>query len=135
MTIPPSGNDSESIPYSGEYSGTDPFSEGIIDEDVIGPDVPRSPSDLPDMVKPTPSPASVADTEKQLIPEGIEAELSEGLSPDLFDKAKQLIDQYGAEEGLRRFREMDPDAARRFERGHPPQSPRRQGGDSGRDSP
>ena len=48
--------------------------------------------------------------------ESVEAKLSEGLSPDRFDKAQQLIDQYGTEEGLRRFREMDPEAARQFER-------------------
>ncbi len=39
----------------------------------------------------------------------------EGLSPARLDKAQQLIDQYGTEEGLRRLREMDPEAARRFE--------------------
>ncbi len=46
----------------------------------------------------------------------------EGLSSDRFDKAQQLIDQYGTEEGLRRFREMDPEAAQQFdqERRSPP---------------
>ena len=39
----------------------------------------------------------------------------EGVSPDRFDRAQQLIDQYGSEEGLHRLREMDPEAARRFE--------------------
>lgn len=43
-------------------------------------------------------------------------ESRDGLSPERFDKAQQLIDQYGAEEGLRRLREIDPDAARQFER-------------------
>ena len=44
------------------------------------------------------------------------------LSPTHLDKAQQLIDQYGTEEGLRRFREMDPEAARGFEleRRNPP---------------
>ena len=32
------------------------------------------------------------------------------------EQAKAFFDQYGTEEGLRRFREMDPDTARRFER-------------------
>ena len=45
-----------------------------------------------------------------------ETEAREGLSPERFDKARQLIDQYGSEEGLRRLREMDPEAARQFER-------------------
>ncbi len=43
----------------------------------------------------------------------------ERLSPDRFDtalKLLKLIDEYGTEEGLRRLREMDPDAAQRFER-------------------
>ena len=70
---------------------------------------------LPDMVKPTPSPQSMADIEKQLTPEGIEAKLSQGGSTDIFDKAQQLIDQYGTAEGLGRLRESDPEAARQFE--------------------
>ena len=48
--------------------------------------------------------------------ESIEAELSEGVSPERFSKAQQLIDQYGTEEGLRRLRESDPEAARQFQR-------------------
>ncbi len=55
----------------------------------------------------------------------------EGLSLEQREQAKQLFDEYGTAEGLRRLREMDPDAARRFERGHPPQSPRKQGEDRG----
>lgn len=39
----------------------------------------------------------------------------EGLLLERFDKGRQLIDQFGTEEGLRRFREMDPEAARQFE--------------------
>ena len=101
-----------------------------ISEDASGTpvrsDVPVSPSDLSDTVKPI-SPQSVEGIEKQLTPEGIESDLTKGLSADRFDKAQQLIDQYGTEEGLRRLREMDPEAARQFERGHPPQSPREQG--------
>ena len=101
------------------YSGTGTISEGAINEDTrdapVRSDVPVSPSDLPNMVKPTPSPPSVADLEKQFTPEGIEAELGEGLSLERFSKAQQLINQYGPEEGLRRFREADPEAARLFE--------------------
>ena len=63
----------------------------------------------------------IADIEKQFTPElpiteSVEAKLSERLSPDRFDKAQQLIDEYGTAEGLRRLREMDPEAARQFER-------------------
>lgn len=39
-----------------------------------------------------------------------------GLSPAQREEAKQLFDQYGTEEGLRRFRNTDPEAARQFER-------------------
>ncbi len=48
--------------------------------------------------------------------ESIKIQIEERLLPDRFDKAQQLIDQYGTEEGLRRLREMDPEAARQFER-------------------
>ena len=103
----------------GTYSAADPFSEESVNEDTSGApvrsDVPVSPSDLPSMVEPK-SPQSVADIEKQLTPQGIEAELSGELSTNPFDKAQQLIDEYGTTEGLRRLRESDPEAARRFER-------------------
>jgi hypothetical protein len=105
---------------SGSPPAADSVSERGSDEDVSGApvpsDLPISPSDPPDMVKPTPSPLNVADLEKLLTPEGIEAELSEGVSPERFNKAQQLIDQYGTEEGLRRLRESDSEAARQFER-------------------
>ena len=79
-------------------------------------DSPPSSSDLSRVVESTPSSQSVADIEKRLTPEGIERELSEGVSPERFSKAQQLIDQYGTEEGLRRLRESDPEAARQFQR-------------------
>lgn len=100
------------------YSEADAVSERIIDEDVVDSDVPFSPSELPGKSESTPSSPSVSDLEKQLAPVGIEAELTEGLSPERFDKAQQLVDQYGTVEGLRRLREVDPEAARRFEREH-----------------
>ena len=60
-----------------------------------------------------------APTAKAPVPtaaKGVEASGWEGLSPEQRDQAKQLFDQYGTKEGLRRFREMDPEAARQFER-------------------
>ena len=100
--------------------GADIVSEQGINEDTSGApvrsDVPLSPLDPPDMVKSTTPPPSTVDIEKQLTPKGIEAELSEGLSPERFNRAQQLIERYGREEGLRRLRESDPEAARRFER-------------------
>ena len=47
---------------------------------------------------------------------GVEARGWEGLSPEQRKQAKAFFDQYGTAEGLRRFREMDPEAARQFER-------------------
>ena len=109
--------------FGGDYSVTDPFSEGSINEDASGApvrsDVPASPSDLPDIVKPI-SPQSVTDIEKQLTPQEIASELIEGLPTNPADKAQKLIDQYGTVEGLRRLREVDPGAARQFERERSP---------------
>lgn len=48
--------------------------------------------------------------------ESVETTSDKLLSLERFNQARTLIDQHGTEEGLRRFREMDPDAARRFER-------------------
>ncbi len=101
---------SRPVPENASAGGTDEDASGATDR----PDVPISPSNHPDMVKPTPSPPSVADIEKQLTPQGIEAELNPEVS--LSRKVQQLIDQYGTEEGLRRLRESDPEAARQFER-------------------
>lgn len=49
-----------------------------------------------------------------------ETESQEKLSPKRFEKAQQFINQYGPEEGLRRLRKADPDAARQFERERKP---------------
>ena len=112
---------------NGDHSATDPFFEGSINEDASGApvrsDVHVSPSDSSNMVKPI-SPQNVADIKKQLTPQGIASELGEGVSPERFDKAQKLIDQYGTTEGLRRLREVDPEAARQFERGRSPKPPR-----------
>ena len=43
-----------------------------------------------------------------------------GLSKKQREQAKQFFDKHGTEEGLRRFRESDPEAARRFEQRHRP---------------
>ena len=96
---------------SSESMPPDRFDDSYPDE-IPTQQEPRTPERVP----PIDFPTSVADLEKQLASGGIEAELSEELSPERFDKVQQLIDQYGSEEGLRRFREMDPEAARRFER-------------------
>lgn len=89
-----------------------------------------SPKALPGMVDPKPLspseqgleesktpnlPKNIKDLQKQFTQEGFEAELSEGLESDPVNKAQQLIDQFGSEEGLRRLREIDLETARRFE--------------------
>ena len=61
----------------------------------------------PETKPPVDFPTTPADLEKQLTPEGIEAELTEGISPDRFDKKQQSIDQLGTEEGLRRPKEIN----------------------------
>ncbi len=103
----------------GESVETDSLSAGDFDnsfpDDLLPSDTESYEFDKPNL------PQSVADLEKQLTPElptteSIETQLKEQLSPERFSKAQQLIDEYGTEEGLRRLRESDPDAARRFER-------------------
>ena len=47
---------------------------------------------------------------------GVEARGWEGLSLKQREEAKAFFDEYGTEEGLRRLRASDPDAARQFER-------------------
>ena len=93
-----------------------PDSSGLADDidNSFPDDVPPSDTTSYEFEKPN-LPQSIADIEKQFSLEGIEAELSEGLSPERFNNAQQLIDQYGWEEGLRRLRESDPEAARQFE--------------------
>ena len=104
---------------SERYSAADFINGQESHDDIRGApirsDVPRAPSDLSNVVESTPSPPNIADLEKRLTPEGVEAKLEGLVSPDRFDKAQQLIDQYGTEEGLRRLRESDPEAAQQFE--------------------
>ena len=114
--LPPSVlGGSESVSAAG-YSGGSNFSEGVLNTDTAS-EAPVSPSDLPDMVKPTPSRRmeTGGDVTHQT-PPSASAIMGEGISLDSYDTAKQLFDRYGPEEGLSRLREMDPYAAERFER-------------------
>ena len=54
----------------------------------------------------TPAPAAA---------KGVEADGWVGLSSEQRERAKRLFDEYGTTEGLRRLKESDPEAARRFE--------------------
>ena len=107
---------------SGEYRAEAPVSDGELSEDTqrapVPADVPRSPSNLSGVLES--SHHSITSGEKTKTPtpptaESIETQLREQLSPKRFNQVQQLIKQYGTEEGLRRLREMDPEAARRFE--------------------
>ena len=104
---------------AGGYSEGSNFFDDVLNTDTapIGSEAPVSPSDLPDMVKPTPSRRmeTGGDVTHQT-PPSASAIMGEGISLDSYDTAKQLFDRYGTEEGLRRLREMDPYAAERFER-------------------
>ena len=108
---------------SGDHQAEAPVSDGGISEDTwrapVPADVPRSPSNLSDMLEPSHhSITSGAETKTPSPPtaESIETQLREQLSAERLDKAQQFIDQYGTEEGLRRLRESDPEAAQQFER-------------------
>ena len=86
-----------------------------------------SDNSLADALEKPKLPESMVTAEKQLTPAEIEAELSKGVSPERFDKAQELFDQYSIEERLRRLRELresDPDAARQFERERSPKPAR-----------
>ncbi len=119
---------------SGEHRAEIPVPNGGLSEAArsasVGSEAPVSPSGSSNMVKPN-FPQSIADIEKQFSPEGIEAKLTEGLPTAPADKAQQLIDQYGTEGGVRRFKEMGPDAAERFERERPPEPSRESPKDDG----
>ena len=105
---------SESV-SAGGYSGGSNFSEGVLNTDTapVGSEAPVSASFQPE----TPSRRGETGGEftHQTPPPSASAIIGEGLSLDSFDKAQQLIDQYGTVEGLRRLRETDPDAVRQFE--------------------
>ena len=116
--VPPSGGDVERFSRGETDTIFDVASEQapLADFDNLFPDNgPPSDKASDEFEKPN-LPQSAADLEKQFSPEGIEVKLTKGIPTDPADKAQQLIDQYGTAEGLRRLREMDPDAARRFER-------------------
>ncbi len=74
----------------------------------------KAPRRSDDSQSQTSTPPSEAVSDAQKMPASSTVSHEE-LSRETFDKAQELIDEYGTEEGLRRLREMDPDAARRFE--------------------
>ena len=77
---------------------------GVDTSSYLSEPVPQGKTERHSPVPSAPEPVSSQETSDQ-----------ERVSPERFDKAQQLIDQYGTEEGLRRFREMDPEAARQYE--------------------
>ena len=120
------------VPPSGDGGEIEGFSSGEIDtaldsaseQSPLADDFDNS---LADNFEKPKLPESMVTAEKQLTPAEIEAELSKGVSPERFDKAQELFDQYSIEERLRRLRELresDPDAARQFERERSPKPAR-----------
>ena len=113
---PQLGNDE--IGSGAAHSATDRVDERVGHDNVRGApvrsDLPHFPADLSRVVEPVPQ--NIADLQKRLTPEGVEAKLEQSVSPDRFDEMRRLIKQYGTEEGVRRFREVDPEAAQQFQR-------------------
>ena len=105
---------SESVSADG-YSGVSNFSEGGNTDTAS--EAPVSASFLPEIVESMPSRQSEigGDVSNKMPTPPIFESIGEQLSPERLDKARQLIDEYGTEEGLRRLRASDPEAARRFE--------------------
>ena len=120
------------VPPSGDGGEIEGFSSGEIDTagnsaSEQSPLADDSDNLLADALEKPKLPESMVAPEKQLTPAEIEAELSKGVSPERFDKAQELFDQYSIEERLRRLRELresDPDAARQFERERSPKPAR-----------
>ena len=102
--------------YDRNDSGADTIDDATAAQ--VQSDMPISPSDLSSVVELSRRDELGAEPPQPSAPpsvEQIEARLKQRLSPQQFGNAQQLIDQYGTEEGLRRLREMDPEAARQFE--------------------
>ena len=69
-----------------------------------------------------------ANLKKELIPEpptaeSVETQLSERFSPERLEKAREVLERYGPEEGMRRLREDDPEVAAHYERGRRDRNP------------
>ena len=123
-------NRRSTVGSGGQSDSRDPKSTILVSEEdlpldtnttPVRSDGPLFPFNQPGRVESMPSRRSeiVSDAPKTpALPtaQSLETQLRDGLSPERFSKAQQLIDQYGTEEGLRRLRQTDPDAARQFER-------------------
>ena len=83
---------------SGEYRAETPGSDGGISEDI-------SKTPVREEASPVTSDSSALRREQRSVFPTDKAE----------NKVQQLIQQYGTEEGLRRLRESDPEAAQQFE--------------------
>ena len=116
------------IVSSGDSGETEGVSTGEIDTALDStseqsPLADDSDNSLADALEKPKLPESMVAPEKQLTPARTEAELTEGVSPKLVDKAHKRIDRYGTTERLRRLREAktNSETARQFE---PERSPK-----------
>ena len=126
VTIKPDAEYGHTLPESRSHIDDYGFWESVLadvetasDEKIDEP--PPTFKTVPELPISTPQDNRAPDVEKtvamedappmpeNLTPETAKAKLKERLSPEQFSKAQQLLDKYGAEEGLRQFREMSPE--------------------------
>ena len=114
-------------PFPSDASVPDSIASGSIDEDIDvlparsegTPVIPKSKTSvMSEHVHHEDGHAHETQTIKTPAPaaaKGVEADGWVGLSSEQRERAKRLFDEYGTTEGLRRLKESDPEAARRFE--------------------
>ena len=100
----------EEAPLPADFDA--PFEDDFIDQTEASKTVEFETSAFPE---------SEAELEAHFTPElpteeSIESAFSERLSPERLENAQQVLNEYGTEEGLRRRRETDPEAAKQLER-------------------
>ena len=111
LPIAQSQNDDKGF-WESVLADVEKASDESIDEPSPTPKVvPEQPKSTRQVNRTTDVENSVAVEESPLIPdnltsESVNAQLKERLTPEQFSKAQQLLDEYGAEEGLRKFREI-----------------------------
>lgn len=107
------------------HAGTVKFTPPYLEDRSVAPPFSERDGGFEDIGSPT---------TRSEVPSVIETPGWEGLSPARRAQAEQFLYQYGTEVGLRRLREIDPEAARQFER-HSLVSPRKQEENKGHDAP
>ena len=126
VTIKPDAEHAHALPEDWSQFDDDRFWESVLadvetasDESIDEPS--PTPIAVPEQSIPTPQVNRAPDAENSgpmeesppipssPMPESVKAQLKERLSPEQFSKYQQLLDEFGAEEGLRKFRETSPE--------------------------